>query len=151
MDSSSDIFTGKLWLFIGDNPVAFEKSCKLTLSTDEIDISNKSMGDWAGSMAGKKSFTITSDSLTTYTTGLTSVSTLMAAQINSTVLTFKLAVATASDADAFGGTFTPDTENESYTGKCIITSLEVTGEAGQIATCAATFKGIGALSITAAV
>jgi Phage major tail protein 2. len=145
LDSSVDILKGPLMLFIGDNPLAFEKSSKLSTNTDEIDVSNKMMGDWAGSLAGKKSFSFSSDSLTTKKTGACSYDTLLDAQIAGTPLNFKFAPGVSADKDAFGGTFTPDTTQRSYTGKAIITSLEITSEAGTLVTCSATLKGVGAL------
>ena len=54
LDSSKDIYRGELMLFIGDEPIAFASSCGLDVSTEEIDISNKMMGDWAGSLPGKR-------------------------------------------------------------------------------------------------
>ena len=48
LDSSKDIYRGELMLFIGDEPIAFASSCGLDVSTEEIDISNKMMGDWDG-------------------------------------------------------------------------------------------------------
>jgi len=146
LDSSADIFKGSLMLFIEDNPLAFEKSSKLSATTDEIDVSNKMMGDWAGSLAGKRSFSITSDALTTKKTGAYSYDTLLDAWIAGTPLSFKFAPGASTDKDAFGGTFTPDATQKSYTGKAIITSLELTSESGTLATCSATFKGVGALT-----
>ena len=151
LDSSADIYTGVLALFIGDNILAFEKSSKLSLSADEIDISNKTMGDWAGSLPGKKSFTISSDALTTSKTGAYSVEQLFDAFNSKTPIEFSLAKPKSTDADNFGGTFTPDTTQTSYSGKVIITSLEITSETGNIVTCSASFKGFGALTKTAGV
>ena len=71
-DSSKDIVRGQLFLFLGENPVAFASSCSLEVSVEEIDISNKMCGDWAASLPGKKSFTISSESLLTRLQGATS-------------------------------------------------------------------------------
>ncbi|MCS2404436.1 hypothetical protein NXY31_06040 [Bacteroides salyersiae] len=46
LDSSVDIFRGELMLFIGEDPIAFGSSAGLDISTEELDISNKMMGDW---------------------------------------------------------------------------------------------------------
>jgi len=151
LDSSADIFTGSLMLFLGDNPLAFEKSSKLSVNTDEIDITNKTMGDWAGSLSGKKSFTFSSDALTTKKEGAFSYDSLLDAQIAGTPLDFKFSPGTSADKDSFGGTFTPDTKQRSYQGKVIITSLELSSEAGTLVTCSATFKGVGALKPVEAV
>ena len=145
LDSSVDVLKGPLMLFIEDNPLAFEKSSKLSMTADELDVSNKMMGDWAGSLSGKKSFSFSSDALTTKKTGACSYDTLMDAWIAGTPLNFKFAPGASTDKDAFGGTFTPDATQKSYTGKVIVTSLEITSEAGALVTCSATLKGVGAL------
>ena len=113
LDSSKDIYRGELMLFIGDEPIAFASSCGLDVSTEEIDISNKMMGDWAGSLPGKKSFTLSSESLLTRKEGAMSFDTLLSKQI---------------------------------AGEVIITSLSIKSDNGQIVSCSASFKGIGALA-----
>ena len=138
LDSSKDIYRGELMLFIGDEPIAFASSCGLDVSTEEIDISNKMMGDWAGSLPGKKSFTLSSESL--------SFDTLLSKQITGEVLDFFLGSPASADKDNFGGTFTKDTKQKNYTGKVIITSLSIKSDNGQIVSCSASFKGIGALA-----
>ena len=39
-DSSKDLVRGQLFLFLGENPVAFASSCSLEVSVEEIDITN---------------------------------------------------------------------------------------------------------------
>ena len=147
LDSSADIETGYLALFLGDgNPLAFEKSSKLTINADEIDISNKTMGDWTGSLVGKKSYTIASEALTTKKTGAYSYDALFDAFVAKSPISFTFGHMASADSDNFGGTFTPDATKDSYTGKVIITSIEITSEAGNIVTCSANFKGFGALT-----
>lgn len=92
LDSSVDIHRGELMLFIGEDPIAFGSSAGLDISTEELDISNKMMGDWAGSLAGKKSFTISSESLLTRKEGAMSFDTLLAKQIAGDPWTSSLAV-----------------------------------------------------------
>ena len=146
LDSSKDIFRGELMLFIGENPVAFGSSAGLDISTEELDISNKMMCDWAGSLAGKKSFTISSESLLTRKEGALSFDTLLEKQIAGDPLDFFFGSAKASDQDNFGGTFEKDDKQVNYTGKVIITSLSIKSDNGQIVSVSASFKGVGALT-----
>lgn len=146
LDSSKDIFRGELMLFIGENPVAFGSSAGLDISTEELDISNKMMGDWAGSLAGKKSFIISSESLLTRKEGALSFDTLLEKQIAGDPLDFFFGSAKASDQDNFGGTFEKDDKQVNYTGKVIITSLSIKSDNGQIVSVSASFKGVGALT-----
>lgn len=145
LDSSVDIFRGELMLFVGEDPIAFGSSAGLDISTEELDISNKMMGDWAGSLAGKKSFTISSESLLTRKQGAMSFDTLLAKQIAGDPLEFFFGSAKAADQDNFGGTFTKDTAQVNYTGKVIITSLSIKSDNGQVVSVSASFKGVGAI------
>lgn len=146
LDSSVDIFRGELFVFLGELPLAFATTATLEVTTEEIDISNKMMGDWAGSLPGKKSYTLSSEALITRKEGAMSYDTLLKSQIEGKVLDFYFGSATAADKDNFGGTFTPDKSQMNYTGKVMITSQSVTSENGQIAKLSVSFKGIGALS-----
>lgn len=146
LDSSKDIFRGELMLFIGEDPVAFGSSAGLDISTEELDISNKMMGNWAGSLAGKMSFTISSESLLTRKEGALSFDTLLEKQIAGDPLDFFFGSAKATDQDNFGGTFEKDDKQVNYTGKVIITSLSIKSDNGQIVSVSASFKGVGALT-----
>lgn len=145
LDSSKDIHRGELMLFVGEDPIAFASSAGLDISTEELDISNKMMGDWAGSLAGKKSFTVSSESLLTRKEGAMSFDKLLEKQIAGEPLDFFFGSAKAEDKDNFGGTFSKDTAQKNYTGKVIITSLSLKSDNGQIVSCSASFKGAGAL------
>ena len=158
MDSRTDIYRGQLFLFLDGLPVAFAKTATLEVTTEEVDITNKMMGDWAGSLPGRKSYTISSESLITRkklpsaeeATGADklemSFDRLLKAQIEGNTLEFKMGKPKTADKDNFGGTFTLDATDINYTGEVMITSLSVTSESGNIATLSASFKGIGGLS-----
>lgn len=146
LDSRTDIYRGELFVFVGDQPIAFASTATLEITTEEIDISNKMMGSWSGSLPGKKSYTISSESLVTRKEGTMSFDTLLAKQIASETLNFYFGEASSTDKDNFGGTFDKDTKKMNYTGEVMITSLSVTSEAGQIAKCSSSFKGIGGLA-----
>lgn len=148
-DSNTDLESGRngqLFLFIGDLPVAFASSCGLDVSTEEIDISNKMCGDWAASLPGKNSFTLSCESLLTRKVGAMSFDTLLAKQIAGETLDFFYGAATVSEISNTGGTFEKDPAKQNYQGKVMITSLSLKSDNGQIASCSASFKGIGAIS-----
>lgn len=146
LDSRTDIYRGELFVFVGDQPIAFASSATLEVTTEEIDISNKMMGDWSGSLPGKKSYTVSSESLVTRKEGAMSYDTLLAKQIAGETLSFFFGEAKATDKDNFGGTFDKDATKKSYTGEVMITNMSISSEAGQIAKCSSAFKGIGGLS-----
>lgn len=150
-DSSTDLVRGELFLFIGENPIAFASSCGLDVSTEEIDISNKMNGDWAAALPGKKSFTLSSESLLTRKTGAISFDTLLAKQIAGETLDFFFGAAQVANKTNVGGEFSLDTSQVNYSGKVMITSLSLKSDNGQIASCSASFKGVGALEPVAVV
>lgn len=146
LDSRTDIYRGELFVFVGDQPIAFASTATLEVTTEEIDITNKMMGGWSGSLPGRKSYTVSSESLVTRKEGAMSYDTLLAKQIAGETLSFYFGEANAEDKDNFGGTFSKDTSKMNYTGEVMITSMSITSEAGQIAKCSSSFKGIGGLS-----
>lgn len=144
-DSEKDIVRGQLFLFLDGAPVAFASSANLDISTEEIDISNKMMGDWAASLPGKKSFTVSSESLLTRLTGAVSFDLLLDKQIKGETFDFCFGDALISEETNLGGKFDIDTTKINYKGKVMITSLSLKSDNGQIASCSSSFKGIGAL------
>jgi TP901-1 family phage major tail protein len=145
-DSNTDIFRGQLFIFVGENPIAFGTNATMNITTEEIDISNKMMsGNWKGSLPGQKSFSITSESLLTQKEGEYSFDTLLDKQIDDETFAFFLGEATVTEQTPTGGKFELDTTKKYYTGTVMITSLDLTSEVNGIATCSASFTGVGAL------
>lgn len=145
-DSNTDLIRGELFLFIGELPIAFASSCGLDISTEELDISNKMCGDWAASLPGKKSFTISCDSLLARKEGTMSFDTLLQKQIAGETLEFYFGAAKVTNPTNTGGEFALDTTQVNYSGTIMITSLSLKSDNGQIASCSASFKGVGALT-----
>jgi predicted secreted protein len=146
-DSKTDIFRGQLFIFAGDNPVAFGTSASLNISVEEVDVSNKMIpGNWKVSLPGQKSFSITSESLLTRKAGEYSFDSMFKKISTGETLEFFLGEATVTDPTNMGGEFALDTTKAHYTGEVMIASLDITSEVNGIATCSASFTGIGALS-----
>lgn len=144
-DANTDIIRGQFFLFVDEIPVAFASSASLEITTEEIDISNKMMGDWAAALPGKKSYTISSESLLTRLDGAMSFDALLTKQIAGDTLSFAFGEASITDKTNTGGKFSLDTAKVNYKGTVMITSLSLKSDNGQIATCSSQFKGIGAL------
>ena len=147
-DSNTDIFRGQLFIFTTEDqkPMAYGKDATLNITTEEIDISNKMMsGGWAGSLPGKKSFTVTSESLLTQKDGQESFGSLLKKQINDETFPFVIGEAKVTEQTPTGGKFELDTTKPYYKGTVMITSLDVKSTDGDIATCSASFTGVGAL------
>ena len=145
-DSNADIFRGQLFIFVEEKPIAYGKDATLNITTEEVDISNKMMsGGWKGSLPGKKSFSVTSESLLTKEADQESFPSLLKRQIQDETFTFILGEAKVTNKTATGGEFELDKTKPYYTGEMMITSLDVKSTDGDIATCSASFTGIGAL------
>lgn len=145
-DSNTDIFRGQLFVFVKDNPIAYGKDATLNVTTEEIDVSNKMMsGGWKGSLPGKKSFSVTSESLYTQKEDQESFPSLLRRQIKDETFDFVLGEAKVDNQTATGGQFELDKSKPYYKGTMMITSLDVKSTDGDIATCSASFTGVGAL------
>lgn len=150
-DANNDIYRGQLFLFLGELPLAFASTCSLEVTAEEVDVSNKMMGDWAASLPGKKSFTISSEALLSRKEGQMSYDTLLEKLIAGETLGFFFGEAKATEQTNTGGKFEKDTEKVNYTGTVMITSLSLKSDNGQIASCSVSLKGIGALTPVAPV
>lgn len=145
-DSNTDIFRGQLFVFVKGNPIAYGKDATLNVTTEEIDVSNKMMsGGWKGSLPGKKSFSVTSESLYTQKEDQESFPSLLRRQIKDETFDFVLGEAKVDNQTATGGQFELDKSKPYYKGTMMITSLDVKSTDGDIATCSASFTGVGAL------
>lgn len=145
-DSNTDIFRGQLFVFVEDKPIAYGKDSTMNITTEQIDIGNKMLSDgWTGSLPGKKSFSVTSESLFTQKEGQESFPSLLKRQINDETFTFVMGEAKITNQTATGGQFELDKSKPYYKGTIMITSLDLKSTDGDIATCSASFTGIGAL------
>lgn len=147
-DSNTDIFRGQLFIFTSEDqlPMAYGKDATLNITTEEIDVSNKMMsGGWKGALPGKKSFSVTSESLLTQKDGQESFGSLLSKQIKDETFPFVIGEAKVTEQTPTGGKFELDKTKPYYSGTVMIASLDVKSTDGDIATCSASFTGIGAL------
>ncbi|MFV0326888.1 MAG: phage tail tube protein [Bacteroides xylanisolvens] len=149
-DSNADIYRGQLFMFRGvdKKPIAFGTDASLSVSTEEVDVSNKMVsGGWKVSLPGIKSFTASSESLLTYATDQESHDSILKGQIAGETFPFILGQAVVTNQTPTGGEFALDTSKPYYKGTVMTTSLEVKSTNGSISTCSASFTGVGALEI----
>lgn len=145
-DSNTDIYRGQLFVFVDGKPIAYGKDASLSVTTEEIDVSNKMMsGGWKGSLPGQKSFSVSSESLYTNKDGQLSYKTLLNKQIADEILDFVFGEAKVTNQTSTGGEFELDKSQPYFTGKIMITSLDLKSTNGDIASCSSSFTGIGAL------
>lgn len=146
-DSNEDIFRSQLFVFADDQPIAYAKTASLSITAAEVDVSNKMIsGGWEASLYGKKGYTISCDSLYTQKEGQLSYDALFDKMKNNQTVTFFLGQTKVTDATESGGKFEKDLTKRHYTGTAMITSLDLTSDDGEIATCSTSLKGVGALT-----
>ena len=137
-NSNTDLVKGNnLMLFVGSTPIAFAKTCDLSISSASIDTTNKMSGNWKASLAGQNSYTISSDFLYTTVVGDTSFDALLISQSAGTSITFTIGIA---DATTFALTGTG-----MYSGTAHITALSMKAEDNAIVSCSVSLEGSGAL------
>lgn len=136
---NTDLVKGNsLLLFIGSTPLAFAKSCDLSISADAIDTSNKMSGNFKSSLQGVISWTISSDFLYTKVVGDSNFDTLMASMIAGDAI--DVVIGTYTDSATFAMT------QGNYSGKAHIASLSLKAEDGGLASCSVSLTGSGALT-----
>lgn len=146
-DANTDIVRGQLFLFVDGAPIAFASSASLEITTEALDASNKMMGGWKASLPGRKSYTISSESLLTRLEGAMSFDTLLKKQIAGETLSFAFGEAVATEQTNTGGKFSLDAAKIGYKGTIMITNLSLKSDDGQMASCSSQFEGTGALEV----
>lgn len=161
-----NIMGERLQLFIGEGDNAKTLACATNLSVqvdaDSIDVSCKDTGKFSASIAGKISWSVTTDCLfvTEDVSGGTGTKSnygeLMDALINGTPLTATWStVANFDTANAAGGdddghVFNKNTNAENaddlYYGKVVITSVSLTADNGSLSTYSVSMQGKGAIN-----
>ena len=134
---NTDLIKGNsIMLYIANTPIAFSKSCDLSVNVDTIDTTNKMSGMWKANLSGQMSYTVTCDALYTRATGDTSFDTLFTAMVTGENVDIEIGIATPS-------TFALGTGL--YSGTATITSLNLKAEDNGIASCSITLTGSGEL------
>lgn len=135
-----------LYVTSGDTPIAFATSCSIQIDGETIDTSNKMSGRWNSNLAGKNSYTITTDALYTQATGLYSFDSLMAKMIEGGKLEWKVGKAK----DYKNNDYDLDTTKPYYSGEGFVTSLSLNAGNNEVCNCSITITGSGAIVQTAA-
>ncbi len=146
----TDVYTGELFVFIDGEPLAFASSAQLQVTQDTKDASNKMSGSWDIPIPGKKNFQVTADSLLTALTGSKNYKVIIDAIISGATFAFSYANAKKTETGD-SATYAVDSTQANFSGTLLPTECTLKSDNGTIASCAATFKGVGALVSTAGV
>lgn len=158
----------QLQVFFGSgsslNVIAAATSCSINVNADTIDVSSKDSGRYGSNIAGKVSWDISSDALFTIPSSGDSrygYSKLMDSLISGEPLDVSWAsvsnfaeanAASDQNADEDGNVFTATRQQTSakdlYSGKAVVTSLQLTADNGALSTYSVTLAGKGKITKT---
>ena len=136
-----------LMLFKANKALAVATSCKLTINANAMETSSKDSGKWTSKKAGKLSWNASSDNLFT----IADYTELVDAMISRTEVDLQFSTVSNSDANNDIPSDGWKANTDGYSGKAIITSIDVNAPDGENATYTVSFEGTGALTaVTAA-
>ncbi len=135
--------------------IGYATNCQLQLSSDSSDVSTKDFGSgWNSSVITKRSFTISCENL--YATGQASNNSLtfddlFNAYVNGTELTVKVGCTVNAGAEERQPNvptngWTVNATMPAYTGTVVVSSLNISGNVSDNASCSVEFTGVGALT-----
>jgi predicted secreted protein len=139
---TTGIFNGtNLVVLVGTEVVAHSTSCSLSISADLPDATTKSSGGWADEISGLRSWSLTTDGLTTVEpTGTNYVVADLATLITGSGRASVLVKFTTVNGS------TPITGDLIWSGQAFLESLDITADMESPATYSASFTGSGPLS-----
>lgn len=146
-NSNDNVKVGQMIIFLKGLPAAYAKSAKMQINVATVDTSNKFDGVWGSVIAGKRGYTINSESLLTEQKGAQSYHDLIKAMIDGTPLDFQFGTMKSSvDDDGNMTGVAIDTTFPNYKGKVLLTSIDITSEQGAVATNSMQGTGSGKLT-----
>jgi predicted secreted protein len=140
--ATTGVFNGtSLVVLIGGQVIAHSTSCSLSLAVDAPDASDKEAAGWAVEIGGQKSWSVTTDGLSTVVPGAlasyVSTDELMILAAARTAVTLKFTTVTGT---------TPVTGDVYWSGDAFIESVDITADMENPVTFSVSFKGTGALA-----
>lgn len=147
--SNQNVKLGQLIISIDGKLHAYATSAKLTLNTDLIDTSNKFDGSWASKLAGKKSWSISSDAFLTEQKDTLSYNALLKAQIAGKPVAMEFGELKYTEDEKTGNLTAAsiDKGKPYFTGNIIITSMDLSSDAGDLAKNSLQAEGAGPLVV----
>lgn len=145
MSKANAVLGKDVMLFINGKAIALSTSCKLSLSTETIDTQSKDSGIWTEKDIKKLSWSMSSENLFSADENVNGYDVLFDLMLKRKPVEVKFGIAGNADADevpANGWTLPA----APYSGKVLITSLELNAPDGDKATFSANFEGTGPLT-----
>ncbi|MGL4730523.1 MAG: phage major tail protein, TP901-1 family [Clostridium sp.] len=118
-----------LMMYVGETPIGGQRGASIEMTSETLDVSTKTTGDWTAKINGAKSWTSSCEGI--YFLGDTGYKAAVDAFIAGTSVTVKL----SDNGKTIG-----------YTGQAIITSLSIDAPYDDALTYSLEFEGVGALT-----
>lgn len=134
-----------LMLFVGGKAIALASSCKLSLSAETIDTQSKDSGIWTEKDIKKLSWSGSSENLFSADADANSYDALFELMLARKPIPILFGIPANADAGEMPETGWTLPTGKHYSGKVLITNLELNAPDGDKATFSATFDGTGAL------
>lgn len=135
-----------LMLFVDGKAIALATSCKLSMSAETIDTQSKDSGIWTEKDIKKLSWNGSSENLFSADADANSYDKLFALMLARKPIEIKFGIPTNADSGELPDDGWKAPETGAYSGKVLITSLELNAPDGDKATFSANFEGTGALA-----
>lgn len=141
-DTSSLLVGDKIMLFITTEgattlPIAYGTNCSIEITADTIDTSSKMSGNWKEYLTAQLGYTVSSESLLSFTAGHLSYTKLKELMVARQSVPFLMSMPSAD------GNFT--NQKDYVKGNAVITSLTLNANNGEICNCSIQMQGTGAL------
>jgi len=138
---------GDLMLFYNSKSIAYATSHTLSINAETQSVNNKDdgAGGWSSEEINLLSWTVTSENLYSEDGEGIGYDELFQLMISKTPIDVVFALKAESSVNVPEGGWTPKANN-GYSGKVILTSLELNAASGEKATFSVTMNGFGALS-----
>lgn len=144
--SKANVVLGKdLMLFANSKAIALATSCKLSVSAEMIDTQSKDSGIWVEKMVKKLSWTGSSENLFSADANINGYDVLLDLMIKHQPIDLQFGIpanAGENEIPAEGWTLPPG----SYSGKALISNMELNAPDGDKATFSVSLEGSGALT-----
>lgn len=145
MSKAKAVLGKDVMLFVNGKAIALATSCKLSTSSETIDTQSKDSGIWMEKDVKKLSWNMSSENLFSAEEGVNGYDVLFDLYLKRQPVAVKFGIAANADEDevpADGWTLPA----APYSGKALITSLELNAPDGDKATFSANFEGTGPLT-----
>lgn len=135
-----------LYLTSGKTVLAYATSCSVQIDQESQDVSSKFSCRWNANIAGRASYTVSSDALYCSNASGISFDGLFALMVAGDNVDWYMGQESAWTGNCEDNPHTLDTGKPYYSGKALVTSLSLEAGNNEVATCSITLTGSGEIT-----